>query len=511
MSMLDELVVIAAIGTARKPPALPAETPAVADAAAALASDSPEAQLLGAVAILSRYQAAGRLPGQATLNLDPAGNETRPACGRRAAELLSQVLALSNTPAKTQTAAEWLDRCQQTGRRVPHRLLPGLLDYGASHRDARPMVATVAGARGAWLMRLNPRWRHEVAESEDPASVWNTGKSDQRLAALSRQRRLNPAAGRELILSTWNEDAAEDRAAFVAELIQVLSPEDEPFLESALDDRSKLVRSAAADLLARLPSSAYVRRMIERAGPLLKLIPANRSGLLRKLAPASVDITLPPDAFDPASARDGVTEKPPERIGRRQWFLQQFLAAIPLTHWSTAWDLPPDKCIDATNGEYADVVLSAWHQAAARHPDPTWIASLLRTSAKEGRGPLTLELLNQLPDAMRQTVTAEIIQSPRITPPIVGQLLRVGRFSLDANAAAAVARQIENVVAAQPSTYSYHLSSVLQDAALRMPPDLYDALSERWTGEAWMANRKPLDEFFAMLLIRRNIQREFDS
>ena len=509
--MIDELIVIAAIGTARKPPALPAETPALADTSAALATASPEAQLLGAIAILSRYQAAGRLPGQTTLNIEPAGIESRQACGRRAAELLSQVLALSNTPAKTQLAAEWLHRCQQTNRRVPHRLLPALLDYGASHRDARPAVADVAGARGAWLMRLNPRWRYEVAENEDPASVWATGKSDQRLATLARVRRVNAAAGRELIVSTWKEDAAEDRAAFVAELIHSLGPEDEAFLESALDDRSKLVRSAAADLLARLPSSAYVNRMVERARPLLKLVPATRSGLLRKLAPASVEITLPPDAFDPALARDGVTEKPPERIGRRQWFLQQILAAIPLTYWSTTWDLPPDKCIDATTGEYADVVLNAWHQAAARHPDPTWIAALLRTAAKEGRGPLTLELLNELPEAMRQTVTAEIIQSPRITLPIVGQLMRIGRFSLDAQAASAVARQIENEVTAQPNVYSHQLASVLQDAALRMPPDLYDSLSERWTGEAWTGNRKTLDEFFATLLIRRNVQREFDS
>ena len=43
--------------------------------------------------------------------------------------------------------------------------------------------------------------------------------------------------------------------------------DDEPFLESALDDRSREVRQQAADLLTRLPDSRLALRMAERAGP----------------------------------------------------------------------------------------------------------------------------------------------------------------------------------------------------------------------------------------------------
>lgn len=510
--MLEELVITAAVGTARKPPALPAGNAALDEAFATLASSSPEAKLLGAVAILSRYESAGRLPAQASATPEPAADETRPGCSRRAADLLAQVVAMTNTPAKEQLAAEWLGACSRQAQRVPHRLLPALLDYGASHRDARHAIADVCGSRGAWLMRLNPRWRYEVGQADDPSSVWSTGTKEQRLAALTRLRRAHPAAARELIGTTWKQDAADDRAAFVGAMIHRLAPDDETFLESCLDDRSKQVRAAAADLLARLPSSAYVRRMIERAEPLMKLIPATRTGLLRKLAPASIQVTLPPETFDPSWARDGMVEKPAEKIGRRQWYFQQFLAAIPPTHWSNAWKLNPEQCIDAANGEFADVVLSAWKQAALRHPTPEWNAALLRAAAKEGRGPLTLELLSDLPDEQRQVVISEIILSPRTTIETISALLRAGRFRLNANAAAALTRQIEAESWSKSSVaYPYLLTGVLQEAALRLPPEMYDQLVERWTGERWTQVRKALDEFFATLLIRRNIQREFDT
>lgn len=510
--MIDELVINAAVGTVRKPPALPGGTPALQDTLAILSGTSAEATLLGAVAVLSRYEAAGRLPGESSQRPEPSEAETRPSCTRRAAELLAQILGLANTPAKVHLAGEWLDHCRRLGQRVPHRLLPALLDYGASHRDARGSVAEAAGARGGWLMRLNPRWRYEVSESEDPAAVWSTGTREQRLAALSRRRRVDPAAAREMILSTWKEDAADDRAAFVAAMSQSLVPADEALLESCLDDRSKQVRSAAADLLARLPSSAYVRRMIDRAEPLLKLIPATRTGLLRKLAPASLEVMLPPDAFDPAWARDAIVEKPTEKIGRRQWYLQQFLAAIPPTHWSEVWKLAPEQCIDAVSPDYVELVLSAWNQAARRRPDPAWNAALLRASAREGRGPLTLELLNDLPDEPRKAVTAEIILSPRSTVETVNTLLRVGNFTLGSEAATALTRQIENESWNKSNAgYSFLLAQVLSQAALRIPPGMYDELSDRWTGDKWETNRKALDEFFAILLIRRDIQREFDS
>jgi hypothetical protein len=52
---------------------------------------------------------------------------------------------------------------------------------------------------------------------------------------------------------------------------RALSMDDEPFLERALDDRDAQVRHKAAALLASLPESRLVRRMIATAGDILTL------------------------------------------------------------------------------------------------------------------------------------------------------------------------------------------------------------------------------------------------
>jgi len=51
-------------------------------------------------------------------------------------------------------------------------------------------------------------------------------------------------------------------------------------------------------------------------------------GLLRKAKAAAIEVTLPAK-FDEAWARDGITEKPTQRVGQRQWWAQQVIAAVP--------------------------------------------------------------------------------------------------------------------------------------------------------------------------------------
>ena len=124
------------------------------------------------------------------------------------------------------------------------------------------------------------RWQFAAGAREDPRAIWETGTPEQRVSAIRRMRETDPGGARELVGTTWKSDGADERAKFVEAMRTSLSPDDEPFLEAALDDRSKQVRSAAADLLARLPQSAFVERMIERAEPLLAFTPGTARGKL---------------------------------------------------------------------------------------------------------------------------------------------------------------------------------------------------------------------------------------
>jgi hypothetical protein len=505
MSVLEDLIVVASVGTSRKEPALPPSDDALGETFGLIVGAAPEGRLLGGIAIAAQYETCGRLTAESSAEIESAGEETLPPASPRAGQLLSQILAMPNGPTKEHLMREWLGAAARSMKRVPHRNLPALFDYAESNRRLRSAIAEAAGARGAWLMRLNPRWRFAVVQEEDPEALWATGTGDQRLAAITSLRATDTRRACELIASTWAEDSADDRSAFVAAMKAGLSAEDEAFLESALDDRSKQVRAAAAELLASLPGSAYVWRMIERAETLLKLQP------VRGRKAAVIEISLPPDKLDPPWARDGIPEKPQGKMGRRQEWLAQVVGSVPMTHWSQKWSLSAEKCVAAAMGEFAEALLAGWNRAAQRHPDSEWIRALLRAAAVDQRGPLSLELLNVLPAGQQQAMAVKILESRATDAEVLYELIHTIRFQLDMQGAAALFRRIESPGKAQLMAYSAVLSTVLREAAVRVPPEFYDELAKRTGSTILEANRKALDESLQILLIRRDIQREFQS
>jgi hypothetical protein len=210
--------------------------------------------------------------------------------------------------------------------------------------------------------------------------VWAHGERAERRALLERLRRTDPAAGRELLASTFAEETWDDRESFLTTLAHGLSDADEPFLEAALDDARKPVRAAAATLLARLPRSRFAARMAERAAPLLRV----ENG--------SLIATLPGDP-DAAAKRDGVPAG-----GRRSERLRALIAATPLVTWTgeaarenDPWPLPalagtapsdPSTLVSlGVADNLAPVVRSGWTQAAIAQRDPGWASALwgLRT------------------------------------------------------------------------------------------------------------------------------------
>ena len=170
--------------------------------------------------------------------------------------------------------------------------------------DLADALRTILGVRGRWLAAKNPKWRKYagVHESAEPASVWETGTLHERLAALVSLRGTDPGRARELVASTFAADSADQRAKFVGEFARGLSMEDEPFLEAALDDRSKEVRRQAAELLRSLPESRLCLRMIERARACAAAGKAARSSSSRR-PPATRRLI-----------RDGVEPKPAANI-----------------------------------------------------------------------------------------------------------------------------------------------------------------------------------------------------
>jgi hypothetical protein len=322
---------------------------------------------------------------------DPDG----PAAPPVATQLLE--LLLTTSPAgihRNDLIAHWCATAAETGHHIPDPLLVRVLEHATAGSGVRPAVRDALGARGWWLAGLNPDWAWAVPSSVvvgpptgdaplvDP-DEWARLRSAERVEVLADVRHRDPAAGRELVRSTWAADPATARSAHVAVLADGLGPDDEDLLEAALDDRSKAVRQHAALLLDGLGTSARARRMADRLRPLLSI--DGRGGA------RTITVALPDDP-DAAGVRDGLVPPPPTRSARGFW-VEQLAAGAPLDVWTdlTGSDVRTTVELLATAGP--DVRAGVVRAVLARR-DAEWAAAL-HPSVPDPR------LLGLLPDAER--------------------------------------------------------------------------------------------------------------
>ncbi|MFF5263063.1 DUF5691 domain-containing protein [Actinomadura viridis] len=439
MSLWSEHVTAALLGTERRPvPALP-EAPAE--------GGDPAGRLLDQAAVLAMRRRAGRRPLTGAEPVAPAPQEEVPAVPPAAGRRLARILAGEQIG----VLPEWLDAAARHGYRVPSRLLPELLEKGRTDRVLRPAIAAAARRRGVWLALQNTDWAYLVGAGEDPGGgteVWETGTRQQRVAHLTRLRGTDPAAARAVLRETWSREPAPDRAAYLATFERGLSAGDEEFLEEALEDRGKDVRQLASDLLARLPGSAYGRRMAVRARGCLR--PETRT--VRERWQTWI-MVVPPRVHDEDLARDGVPFHPtgsfaPGRrtggpVGTRAAWLREILARTPLATWTELFGLPPLEIVclpvaggaeagDGSGAAGADAdrrgardVHIGWARAALRQRDAEWARALLKGGVVVDEPEALADLLAVLPGDERDARAADLIRWVEGPRDLLGVLERV--------------------------------------------------------------------------------------
>ncbi|MFE6780278.1 DUF5691 domain-containing protein [Streptomyces sp. NPDC057702] len=393
----DDLLAAALLGTDRRTP--PVDVRPGQDAATAL---------LEAAAISTVRRRAGLRPAAARPGPDPAPNDPRPglppAARVRLALLLTERAGTGGggsrtTPDLAELLPQWLATANRYGYRAPSALLPALLDAARARTDLRPAALALAGPRALWLARLNPDWKFALrggptSGEADPATpgatldedatrrVWEEGLFAERVAVLASLRRRDPAAARALITRTWTTERAEDRLMFLDSLREGLAPADEPFVEQALSDRSRNVRSTAAELLSTLPGSALAARMAARSTACVTLDETGGAG--GPDSPAGVAVTPPVDC-DGEMQRDGIVPKPPSGRGERAWWLAQLVEATPLDAWVERFGgRTPARilALPVADGWQAELH-AAWSRAAVRQRNADWARALLSTPDAE--------------------------------------------------------------------------------------------------------------------------------
>jgi hypothetical protein len=367
---LSDLRTSALVGTARRdappPPPVPGLRPAVQDA-------GREERLLELAALGDVLVRAGQTPTHQHAPLVTAPEETVPAAGDRASQLL--VLLLHQPPMgkalRDELVADWLTRAAEHPVHVPFHLLVPLLDLATARPEVARALFPAAGERGRWLIGLNPAWAGLASATGSPprddelATAWTTLPLREATEELGRRRAQDPAAARDLLAQSWDSLSARERRAHLGVLRVGLGPADEELLELGLDDSAKSVRDEAASLLDLLPASARATRMTARLRPLV-----TRHGTLRRSLRVEV-----PDEPDPSAIRDGLAPPPrsgePDRLG----WLRTIVRAAPLTVWTELAEGPPERAVAQLRDEPG--VLELIRQVVLLRREATWAAALL--------------------------------------------------------------------------------------------------------------------------------------
>jgi Family of unknown function (DUF5691) len=255
----ETVVAVALLGTDRQK-TLPAMTEgSIKTLLDQVDAGDAEGWVLSAAGTLAAYQQAGQKSEQRAERLtEPAEVETPALEDATYLPFLQMIFTQGFQPA----LPEFLSLLQQSGQCIPPEFLPQLLDWGHFHTEVRSPLKSVIGPRGEWLARLNPKWRYAQATPHAPnpeewKDIWETSDRTVRINLLREWRSQNSSTARELVESTWKQDTAKDRAAFLECFSVGLTLADEAFLEVGLGDRSKEVRAVAVDLFYRQPETRF--------------------------------------------------------------------------------------------------------------------------------------------------------------------------------------------------------------------------------------------------------------
>ena len=489
MSAWKDCVTAALLGSGKTaPPGVPAPLQTVLGEMAAL---DAEMRFLTHAGALALWRRAGWNPPRSDAETQSAAAETTAPLSRASAAHLRTMLSGRCVA----VLPEWLGEVARLARHVPPEHLPALLDRARQDRALRPLVLAAGGRRAAWLAAQNPAW---AFGDTDSAEVWETGNRDQRVVFLRRLRATAPAEAREKISAVWSAEPADIRTAFVAELDTQLSDDDAPFLDGLLNDRSKEVRRAAIDLLARLPASPFTARMLTRVVPLLAL---KRGGMFAR---AALEVTLPSEP-DADAARDGLDPKAfgqQKILGEKAVLLVLILAAVPLSHWTDTLQQTPAALLKAVEkSEFARAVATGWAWAAVRQRDAAWAAALLDGEVAPHAEFLPAEpLLSVLPEAARADRLAAALRAGALKKSDAAswQSCAAQLATLSGHLPAPLSREIVTALRRESASgIPWHLRAVAESFLLRLPPTL---LAEAATG--WPLDQEGVPALVELLTVR---------
>ena len=400
---------------------------------------------------------------------------------------------------------EFVEVAQQYQRTLPPIALPDLLTKSVNNLEFWELVQPLTGARTEWLIQLNPAWRslRTVIDSK----WWETGNTDERHLYLQRLRQYDPQRATELLQERFSELDRTEQLALLKLLKRKSGDYDEAFLETQLKARRKEVRRQAAELLSRLPDSAYVQAIFDQVIPLINYRKKNIQVELPDLPEANQNgLQLPINLKDYTG-------------GARANYLGQLLERIPPDRWESLFDAEPSVALRTwLESNEPDLVRLAlvratlrfedvhWREALLRHwvarPDqPTWkrkaATRLLRTTSAELFNSIALDYLQRNPGLINEDTA-------------VGRWVKKGQHRWTEAVSILIIKGLQHYLRELQDDYwhSRKYQTLLRAAGYRAHPNALERLKGGWdfTAPNWQHWEPEIERMLRTVIFRKNMR-----
>jgi len=467
----------------------------------------PSEVILEAAALFSQMNKAGFPLKKLEGKMPPSvGDDDEQPCTARSSHHLKLILDGTFEEA----LPEFIFHLNFNNKQLPPSSLPDLLKQCKTDKNLWDKIHPAIGKRGYWLMTQNPEWKSLIALPNE--EVWKSGNKEERITLLKYFRKESPEKSIELLEGVWEKESYQNRVDFLKIFKINLSKNDESFLENCLYDSRNEVRKIAANLLAQIPHSELVERMYWRIE------------MSMKFENKKLEIELP-DEIDETALRDGINPKMASyRSGLKAGYFGQMLSKVPPRRLELFFDKSPIEILQIfAHSDWTALLIQAVIESTILNKNEHWMEAILglwlqnedypiwqNSSAKELLGMIPNKLFNQFTlKSLEQTKGLPEENSP------AAQLLRLGKHEWDDQLTLIVIKRFQYWLSDTTTFYwdSSYYKKILQTAAYKANPTLYDALKSGWNYHAptygqWQPD---IELFLRTLVFRKEMIAELEK
>ncbi|RFS26846.1 hypothetical protein DVR12_03410 [Chitinophaga silvatica] len=458
MDHWNHIVNTALLGTSRKMPGTQDFQGSLQEPAQLILANQDsdkEEQFLQLTALTYGFHQSGAQPILAEVAPAPeCKQEVRQYCSNTAISVLKQVLEIDSIP----LLQSWLEYCAFHQLLIPPAMLPTLLDKAWKYKTLRTLTATAGGHRAEWLGLFNNDWNFSKVV-ETPTDKWQNGATAQRVEALKELRIADPVTALSWLQETWSKEGASVKTELLAAIEPTIQANDQEWLESLTNERSKQVKDGVLRLLKKLPSSTIHQKYWQIAAEAIQ----PRFLLGPTVALPHIDESIFQSGIDKLSND--------KKISDETYILSQIIALVHPSNWETQLDKSPGEVISFFQKHKSlQAFVPSLIQATIWFQYQPWAKELMQQSQS-----LYIEIIPLLPEYQQQEVCEQFFeqQSEAIVK-------CAGGFKEEWNLA--LAKKILTFAATQPYVYN---QTYMNNTIHLIPVSIADTLDDIQAPDNW--------------------------